>query len=134
MMYVHISAKVVRRIETLKKSGKAGNALAQKAESIIESLTSGKILHHMDPVGSFTLTWTAPVTRTDGTPLSLAEIDGQPAISYYVGGISDNLKYARWDGDSWSKVTVASGGIWNFSSSVMCLLIIIWYFHVSIVI
>ncbi len=29
-----------------------------------------------NPVGGFTLTWTAPVTRTDGTPLSLAEIDG----------------------------------------------------------
>jgi Putative Ig domain len=26
--------------------------------------------------GGFTLSWTAPVTRTDGTPLSLAEIDG----------------------------------------------------------
>jgi len=27
-------------------------------------------------VGSFTLTWTAPVTRADGTPLSLADIGG----------------------------------------------------------
>ena len=26
--------------------------------------------------GSLTLQWTAPVTRTDGTPLSLADIDG----------------------------------------------------------
>ena len=27
-------------------------------------------------VGAFTLTWTAPATRSDGTPMSLAEIDG----------------------------------------------------------
>ena len=26
--------------------------------------------------GSFTLQWTAPVTRADGTPLSLSDIDG----------------------------------------------------------
>jgi len=54
MKYVHISAKVERRIETLKKSGKAAKALAQKAEHIIESLTSGSVRHHMDAVGSFT--------------------------------------------------------------------------------
>jgi len=29
-----------------------------------------------DTLGSFSLTWTAPVTRTDGAPLSLADIDG----------------------------------------------------------
>jgi hypothetical protein len=27
-------------------------------------------------VGSFTLSWTAPTTRSDGTPLSLADIGG----------------------------------------------------------
>jgi hypothetical protein len=29
-----------------------------------------------DTLGSFSLRWTAPVTRADGTPLSLADIDG----------------------------------------------------------
>ena len=28
------------------------------------------------PTGSFSLSWTAPMTRQDGTPMSLAEIDG----------------------------------------------------------
>lgn len=54
MKYVHISSKVQGRIESLKKSGKAGIVLAQKAVSIIESLTSGAVRHHMDAIGSFT--------------------------------------------------------------------------------
>jgi hypothetical protein len=29
-----------------------------------------------DPAGSFTLSWSAPTTRADGSPLSLADIDG----------------------------------------------------------
>jgi hypothetical protein len=28
------------------------------------------------PIGGFSLNWTAPTTRADGTPLSLADIDG----------------------------------------------------------
>ena len=37
-----------------------------------------QFLARPDPVqtGSLTLQWTAPVTRADGTPLSLADIDG----------------------------------------------------------
>ncbi len=35
-------------------------------------VTSGKAVQ----MGSFSLDWTAPVTRSDGTPLSLADING----------------------------------------------------------
>jgi hypothetical protein len=41
MNLLHVSAKVEDRIEQLKKAGKAGKALAQRAQSIIESLASG---------------------------------------------------------------------------------------------
>jgi hypothetical protein len=40
-----------------------------------------------DPVGGFTLNWTAPSTRADGTPLSLADIDG---YHIYFGNSSGN--------------------------------------------
>jgi hypothetical protein len=54
MDLLHVSAKVEDRIEKLKKSGKAGNALAQRAQSIIESLASGKALNTAGAVASFT--------------------------------------------------------------------------------
>jgi len=54
MKYVNVSAKVEHRIEILRKSGKAGNVLAQKVTSIIKSLTSGAVRHHMDSIGSYT--------------------------------------------------------------------------------
>jgi hypothetical protein len=54
MKYVAISAKVAYRIESLKKSGKAGNVLAQKATRIIENLISGDMRHFMNAVGSYT--------------------------------------------------------------------------------
>lgn len=54
MKSVHISAKVQSRIESLKKSGKAGLALAQKATRIIMALTSGNAPHKMDVTGGFT--------------------------------------------------------------------------------
>jgi hypothetical protein len=41
------------------------------ASSGSEPVSSGE-----DATGSFTLSWTAPATRSDGTPLSLADIDG----------------------------------------------------------
>lgn len=54
MKYLHISTKVEDRIEDLKKSGKTGRALAQKASRIIAHLTSGAAGHHMDAIGSYT--------------------------------------------------------------------------------
>ncbi len=54
MKYLHISAKVERRIESLKRSGKVGTILAHKATRIIKCLTSGAIRHHMDAIGSYT--------------------------------------------------------------------------------
>ena len=40
--------------------------------------------------GSFTLNWAAPVTRTDGTPLSLADIRG---FRIYYGASAGNYEY-----------------------------------------
>lgn len=54
MEYVHISAKVENRIESLKKSGNAANLLAQKATRIIESLTSGDMWHIVHAISSYT--------------------------------------------------------------------------------
>lgn len=54
MKYLHISSQVERRIESLKRSGKAGNALAQKATRIIKYLTSGAVRHHMDAIDRYT--------------------------------------------------------------------------------
>lgn len=53
MKYVHVSAKVEHRIENLRKSGKAGNVLAQKVTSIIKCLTSGA-WDHREVVSSHT--------------------------------------------------------------------------------
>jgi hypothetical protein len=54
MKCVHISAKVQSRIESLKKSGKAGLALAQKATRIIKYLTSETGRYPIDSKSSFT--------------------------------------------------------------------------------
>jgi hypothetical protein len=48
-------------------------------------------------MGSFTLTWTAPATRADGTPLSLADIDGF------------RVYYGETAGDYPSSIDVADG-------------------------
>lgn len=49
------------------------------------------------PTGSVTLGWTAPATRADGTPLSLADIDG---FRIYYGEVA---------GDYTDSVEVADG-------------------------
>jgi hypothetical protein len=54
MKSIYLSKKVETHIEALKKNGKAGTTLANKAKSIIESLASGTAQHHMDAIGSFT--------------------------------------------------------------------------------
>lgn len=54
MQTLHVSAKVEDRIEQLKKAGKAGKALAQRARGIIESLASGVDPITTEAVGSFT--------------------------------------------------------------------------------
>ncbi len=54
MNYVKVSAKVERRLESLRQSGKAGKIIAQKAEKIIEDLKSGPVLFHNEPSGIFT--------------------------------------------------------------------------------
>lgn len=54
MKFVCVSKKVETRIEALKKNGKTGMTLANKAKTIIESLASGSVQHHLDTIGSFT--------------------------------------------------------------------------------
>jgi hypothetical protein len=54
MQFLFVSSKVDGRIEALRKSGKAGIALAQKAIRIIERLTSGDFQNHRDAIGSHT--------------------------------------------------------------------------------
>lgn len=54
MKCVYISARVQSRIESLKKSGKTGNALARKATRIIKKLLLGSDLYQLDSIGNFT--------------------------------------------------------------------------------
>ena len=54
MELLFISSKVERRIAALEKAGKSGRNLAQKAASIIDSLASGDVRHHMDAIESYT--------------------------------------------------------------------------------
>jgi len=54
MKLLFVSLKVESRIAGLKKAGKSGKILAQKATDIIDSLASGEVLHHLDAVVSYT--------------------------------------------------------------------------------
>ncbi len=54
MRCIHISAGVQSRLNGLKKSGKAGMALAQKATRVIEGLASGAARRRLNTVGSLT--------------------------------------------------------------------------------
>jgi hypothetical protein len=54
MELLFVSSKVESRITALEKAGKAGKNLAQKATSIIDSLASGDVRHHMDAIDSYT--------------------------------------------------------------------------------
>lgn len=54
MKFLCAGKKVVSRIKSLKKTGKAGRNLADKAESIIERLASGMIGPDVDIAGRFT--------------------------------------------------------------------------------
>ena len=54
MKYVHVSAKVERRVENLRQSGKAGNVLARKVTNIISRLTSGAVPDHGETIVNYT--------------------------------------------------------------------------------
>jgi len=54
MELLFVSSKVENRIAVLEKAGKSGKNLAQKATSIIDSLASGDVRHHMDAIESYT--------------------------------------------------------------------------------
>ena len=54
MELLFVSSKVESRIAALEKAGKYGKNLAQKATSIINSLASGDVRHHVDAIESYT--------------------------------------------------------------------------------
>ncbi|HBI13929.1 MAG TPA: hypothetical protein DDY20_00115 [Desulfobulbaceae bacterium] len=54
MKVVHVSAKIERRIEDLKKDGRAGRALARRVSAIIESLASVGGCSYLDAAGGYT--------------------------------------------------------------------------------
>jgi hypothetical protein len=54
MRYVKISAKVERRIEELRQSGKTGKLIAQKADSILKDLKAGAFLDYTENIAAFT--------------------------------------------------------------------------------
>ena len=54
MELLFVSSKVESSIAALEKAGKSGKNLAQKATSIIDSLVSGDVRHHMDAIESYT--------------------------------------------------------------------------------
>lgn len=54
------------------------------------SASSPVVAEPGEATGSIGLKWTAPVTRTDGTPISLADIDG---YRIYYGKSSGNYSY-----------------------------------------
>lgn len=54
MKYVKVSAKVERRIKSLRQSSKEGKMIAHRVRGTIEDLKSGAILDHMEPNGSYT--------------------------------------------------------------------------------
>ncbi len=68
-------------------NGTPANADARTYSNIVISVSDGQetvslpafsitVEAAQDPVGGFTLNWTSPATRADGSPLSLADIDG----------------------------------------------------------
>jgi len=54
MRGIHISAEVQSRLNSLKKSGKAGVVLAQKATRVIEGFVSGAARRRLNAIGSLT--------------------------------------------------------------------------------
>lgn len=54
MKYLHISTRVERRIENLRRSGKSSALLADKAGRILAEMAAGKMRHPMDALGSHT--------------------------------------------------------------------------------
>lgn len=54
MKFLFVSSEVESSIAALKKAGKQGKTLVQKATGIIDSLASGERWNHMDTVESYT--------------------------------------------------------------------------------
>jgi hypothetical protein len=56
--------------------GGGGGSDVIESSSTESSVTDSSSVPDSSVVGSFSLSWTAPTTRSDGNPLSLADIDG----------------------------------------------------------
>lgn len=54
MQYVHIGAKIARRIADLNNDGKAGRAVARRASAVIESLASEGVGSYVDGASGYT--------------------------------------------------------------------------------
>jgi hypothetical protein len=82
-------------LSTGELSGTPFNADADSYPNIVISVSDGVDTASLGPfsidvsavTGSFTLSWTAPVARADGSPLSLSDIDG---YRIYIEGSSGN--------------------------------------------
>jgi len=77
MELLFVSSKVESRIAALEKAGKSGKNLAQKATSIIDSLASGNVRHHMDAIESYT------------NPLDTEKMNGDEDVDGFVESLTD---------------------------------------------
>ena len=71
-------------------TGRGNSPSKDPATSTGDSTTSVSSSALAVSTGSFTLKWVAPVARTDGTPLSLADING---FRIYYGASDGNYEY-----------------------------------------
>jgi hypothetical protein len=120
MRYVHISDRVERRIRELKRSGKAGCVLAAKAARIIESLVSGAVCHHMDPIGSYTKYGEKRIKNCRKYDLGCGYrlITLQRGAKVFIPFFGTHDECQRWlEGNSrLKKITPRSGTVFEISS------------------
>jgi hypothetical protein len=89
-VWASFSSSTGRLSGTPATSGSFGNIVISVSDGTVSaSLSAFSIQVQAAPVqtGSLTLQWTAPVTRADGTPLSLSDIDG---YHIYYGASAGN--------------------------------------------
>jgi hypothetical protein len=105
-------------------SGPVTNADADTYDNILISVTDGletvslpafsiRVDAVPAPTGSFTLNWTAPVARSDGSPLSLAEIDGYRIYYENASGDSPNSQNVTDGSADSATVTDVPAGDYN---------------------
>jgi hypothetical protein len=120
MKYVFVSSRVESRIEALKKTGKAGAALARKATLIIESLVSGAVSHHMDVIGSYTKYGEKRIKNCRKYDLGCGYrlITLQRGVKVFIPFFGTHDECQRWleDNSRLKKVIPGSGTVFEISS------------------